>query len=282
MPLFIFVSGRFSHIHDKTKYKKGILKMLETYMVFQFVRSVLTIIRGGEMTIYYLIIPQWTLWYLIALIYWRLIIYYIPTNWLNYRKLTLFVCFSISLLSGFIPVGYPFVVQRTLAFLPFFMLGYYSIYFDVRAYINKISPFLATIVLCTAFCLLYFTMNFNLRFVHECTLPYWTDNNLYTIYRFVARCIFIPSTIVLGVMVMRLVQTNKTLSKWGRITLFIYVYHSFAIKEFFVPLIYRNILPQNELLLIAYSIIIIIGLIYLSRFKLFNILLNPISYWKNR
>ena len=97
-----------------------------------------------------------------------------------------------------------------------------------------------------------------------------------------ARCIYILLAVVVSTMVMRLIPTNATLAKWGCSTLFIYIYHMFALREFLFPLIDAGILPQNEWLLLIYAIIIFFGLLFLSRFRIFNILLNPISYYLNR
>lgn len=279
MPLFIFISGRFSHIRDRQKYKNGILKLLETYIVFQIIRSGIPIILGGEFTIKCLHTPNWILWYLVALIYWRLIVYFIPQSWLSHRNYMLTVSFCISLLAGFIPIGYPFVVQRTLTFLPFFVMGYYSKDFDVRSFVNRVPLYFAVGTMIIAFAILFFELNFRLSFVHHCAFPYWSGDLMHTMMRFVARCIFIPSAIVLSVCLMRLVPTNSTLAKWGSITMFIFIYHSFALN-FLFAVVARGYIPQNELLLFAYSIVITAGLIVLARVKFFNILLNPISYLK--
>lgn len=39
MPLFVFVSGYFSKIRNKDKYKKGIIRLFETYVIFQIIRN---------------------------------------------------------------------------------------------------------------------------------------------------------------------------------------------------------------------------------------------------
>lgn len=282
MPLFIFVSGRFSHIRDRKRYLKGIFKLFETYVVFQIIRTTFQVLLGGELGIDCLYTPQWTLWYLVALIYWRLMIYYMPERWLNHRKVLIVVSVFISLLAGFIPLGHPFAVQRTLTFLPFFLLGYYSMDVDIRNYINKIPTLCAFSILIVV--LAFFFMVFgdkSLSFVHHGVFPYWTGDLVHTIHHFVARIIYIPIAILLSIMVMRLVPTNDTFAKWGRKTMFIFIYHTFAIN-ILIELTKRNIIPQNEILLFVYAVIITLGLLFLSRFKLLNICLNPISFYRDR
>lgn len=38
MPLFVFISGRFSHIRNSQRYLLRLLTIFETYIVFQFLR----------------------------------------------------------------------------------------------------------------------------------------------------------------------------------------------------------------------------------------------------
>jgi fucose 4-O-acetylase-like acetyltransferase len=59
---------------------------------------------------------------------------------------------------------------------------------------------------------------------------------------------FICYAFILCIMVIRLAPSNTYLAKWGECTLFIYVYHTLALKLLF-QLINRNYLPQNEYLL---------------------------------
>ena len=280
MPLFVFVSGRFSHIRDRERYKFSILRLFETYVVFQIVRTIFSVFLGSELTIDCLITPQWTLWYLIALIYWRLMVYYMPNTWLKKSKMLVIACFFISLIAGFIPIDYPFVIQRSLSFLPFFALGYYSYDLDVRKLVNKIPLLCAIFLLIVAFFFFFiFFDDKSLAIVHYGTFSYWAYDFHHTMLLFLARCIFIPSSIVLGILVMRIVPTNGTLAKWGCVTMFIYIYHTFAINVL-LELTKRNIIPQNEFWLFVYAIIITLGLLFLSRFKLLNYFLNPISSFR--
>lgn len=278
MPLFVFVSGRFSHIRDRQRYKKSIVHLLETYIVFQIIKSILLFFHGGEITIQCLTTPNWTLWYLVALIYWRLMIYVIPKEWLENYKFVLLVSFAISLLAGFIPVDLQFVIQRTLSFLPFFFLGYYSVNWDIISHIKKIPYMVSISILFVTFIIFYFILDRDLFFIHHCTYSYWTDDMTHTLIRFLARFVFILCSIVLSIAVMSLVTINSNFAKWGRITLFIYLYHTFAVREVLIPLIERNFIPQNEILLIIYAVIITFGLLFLSRVRFLTILLNPISY----
>ena len=280
MPLFIFISGRFSHIRDRQKYKKNILRLFETYVIFQVLLTIVSIAHGGEFNIDFLTMPNWILWYLLALIYWRITIYLVPKRWLQHQKYMIIASLAICLLGGFIPVGPHFVVQRTLSSLPFFVLGYYSINYNITKYIDKIPVIATIIVLVLTFAFLYFMLNRNLNFVVNGSLPYRLDNYIHTLMHIGARCLFIPIAIIIGSMIMRLTPTNATLARWGSVTMFIYIYHSIAVLFLYIA-INRYIIPNNEFLLFIYGIIVTLCMIYLSRIRYFNVLLNPISYFYN-
>lgn len=286
MPMFIFVSGIFSQIKDRDKYKSGILRIFETYIVFQTIRAGMVIIPQlihNTATLKSIaaafLNSQFGIWYLLCLTFWRLIVLYIPNNYLrNNPIIILSACFFISLLGGFIPVGKTLSLQRTITFLPFFFMGYYAKNINVKKYVAKIPPFLALGVLLSAFLVNYLYINYDVRFVLYGWSSYWSVAGFSPIGLFLARCIFIISAIITGLMVMRLTPTKATFfSPWGRITLFIYVYHLFVINVLRYA-IRHNLFPQNEWLLWILPIFITMGLIILSHVKFLHILLNPVSY----
>ena len=279
MPLFIFVSGRFSHIHDRERYKKGIIRLIETFIVFQIIRTAIPFILENDLRS--LFCPRWILWYLVSLTYWRLFIYFTPEKWHEYRCQIIIISFFMSFMFGFVPIRSLFGIQSTITFFPLFILGYYSIDIDLRGFINKIPLSVAVSFLILLFLFFYFVMNDNLDHITGCW-PYWTDNKKELILtRFVSRCLYIFSSVIASAMVLRLIPTNETIAKWGKATLFIFIYHSFAVREFLIPLIETGFLPQNEWFLIAYAVAIFFGLLFLSHFRLLNLLLNPISYLWN-
>lgn len=59
----------------------------------------------------------------------------------------------------------------------------------------------------------------------------------------------------------------------------IYVFHSF-LTQGIKGLVKQGILSVNEVMILLITITITIGLAYLSRFKIINIMLNPITYMK--
>lgn len=77
MPLFVFISGMFSHVNDREKYKKGIFQLLETYIIVQLIWKTPQILTNGAVTldavINVIMMPGFAMWYLLSLTSWRLI-----------------------------------------------------------------------------------------------------------------------------------------------------------------------------------------------------------------
>lgn len=287
MPMFIFVSGMFSHIKDRNKYKLGILRIIETYIVFQLIKSVTSILLNGDITLWsiasIITSPRYTLWYLLSLVLWRLMVFFMPEKFIkNYPIWIILTCIFISLFGGFIPVGGEFSLQRTITFLPFFFMGYYAKEVGLKIYIAKIPSLLAIVILLSVFLIYFFILNRPINFVLSGKVTYWYNNEFSPLLLCLARGLFLFSATIMGAMVMRLVPTKTLLSHWGSLTLFIYIYHSFVIEALRLA-IKHGYFPQNELILIIMSVVITMGLILLSNIKFFNILLNPVSYFlKNR
>lgn len=280
MPMFIFVSGMFSHIKDKNKYKLGILRIMETYIVFQLIIAV-TPMLTSDITLRsiasVIAFPRRTLWYLLSLIFWRLMVYFMPEKVINnYPIWIILTCICISLFGGFIPVGGEFSLQRTMTFLPFFFMGYYAKDIELKKYISMVPSFLAFAIIFSVFLICFFMLNRPINFVLIGKYSYWFNVGLSPLLLCFARAIFLLSATTIGIMVMRLVPTKPLLSHWGRITLFIYIYHTFAILALKWA-IKHGYFPQNEWILILLSVVITMGLVFLSHVKFFIILLNPVS-----
>lgn len=283
MPLFIFVSGRFSQIKDKEKYKKGIIKLFETYLVFHIIWQLIVFASGKDFNILkFIAFPSWSLWYLVSVIWWRVLVLMIPEKILKGRPLKIIaISFFVSILGGVIPANSHFSLQRTMAYMPFFFMGYYSTKTDIRKYINKVPLSLALFVIVSVLFFFYFCLNENINFILTCRLSYWSRPEVSPILRCVYRCILLVSAMIISIMIMRIVPLNQQIAKWGANTLFIYMYHSFLIRAFRLG-VKCGLIPQNEWLLIVYALLFTISLAYLSRNKHLNLILNPISYIKER
>lgn len=280
MPLFVFISGRFSKIRDKSQYNKSILRILETYIVLQIVYSAMKIWQTGVFRYDMFWKPQEHLWYLLALVWWRLIIKFTPPSILNKRKRILVLSLCVTIFSGFVPIGDEMAIQRTFAFFLFFMLGYYSNDFNVDLYIYRIPKWVAIVLIAMilGFFIAVPVFEHALTWIHHCNVPYWNDNFL---VRLVGRIFLIPASLVLSCMFIRLIPANTYLAYCGKKTMFIYGYH-FLFVLFCYHLIQQGYIPSNEFLLLVYSVILIVILLVFSHVELLNTLLNPITNLNNK
>lgn len=115
MPAFIFVSGFLSKSAVKTK---PILKLVFAYVIFNFSMMFAAFVFSGTAPM--LLTPYYSYWYILALIIWRLC-----ASTLGRIKGIVLIGFAAALLVGFWPeFSNVLAIGRTVAFFPFFMLGY--------------------------------------------------------------------------------------------------------------------------------------------------------------
>lgn len=278
MPLFVFISGMFSQVKDREKYKMGILRVFETYLFFQLIHQIPQWVIECDVTIKSIVsileFPSFAMWYLLSLAFWRIIVY--MSKDIDLHTMVIFVCIIISLFMGFVPIGGQFSFQRTVTFLPFFFMGYYAKDLEIRKYIIRIPYSLALGAMLSLFLFFFFFLNRNIGIAYICRDFYGSKAELPAVLHLAARFVYIIVATVAGIMVMRIVPTRPYLARFGNRTLFIYIYHTFVIAA--LRSIYKlGYLPQNEWILIFISIIIMVGLIFLSHIQFLTYLLNPIS-----
>lgn len=117
MPAFIFASGYMSK-SERSQSKKSLLKLLLYYLVFNTgMMLFLNVFKGTQVN---LLTPYNSYWYLLSLIAWRATI-----KDLSKVKGILPISIIIAILIGFWPeFSNVLSIRRTIAFFPFFLLGY--------------------------------------------------------------------------------------------------------------------------------------------------------------
>lgn len=116
IPAFSFISGYFAR---KNNFQVLIRKLLIPYITFQVIYYCMYTGMGYHVD-FTLLSPFFTLWYLVALFCWRLIINYVDTN--RYLLPVSIIC---SVLIGFLPDCGDFLsIYRIVSFFPFFVMGH--------------------------------------------------------------------------------------------------------------------------------------------------------------
>lgn len=271
IPLFVFISGRFSNIQSNN-YNKGILNLFLVYLIFHVLRTSHGIITGNA-KLESLLTPAYTFWYLLSLVYWRILVKFLPQK---DNGIILLCSFILGIIAGFIPLDTQMSFQRTFCYLPLFLLGYYTKSIDIQKNIKKIPKYLAISGLLFIFTILFFFFqDKSLYPILTGSLHY--SNPMYSIYRIIMYIIAVFS----GVLIMNITpSTNSWISIYGQQTMFIFIYHSFiirAIKRFF----HQHIMNTDTTIAIILSIAIMALLFILLRIKLLRQLTNPITFFKN-
>ena len=124
MPLFILISGYFSKRTGMRNWGGSSKKLIFIYLVFHVAYLSLESVGSG-VTIRKLLIPSFSLWYILSLIIWRFFLQCIPAGLLRHRNLLLAFALLFSIAIGFVPVNNEFAFQRTFVYWPFFLMGYY-------------------------------------------------------------------------------------------------------------------------------------------------------------
>ncbi|MBS5937225.1 acyltransferase family protein [Clostridium sp.] len=254
MPLFIFISGYLSKNFYKMK-RKAVKNLLIPYIIFNMIWYTAVYI-GTKKAMFTVMYPGWTLWYLLSLFFWRIILKYI----VKIKNIVL-ISFIVGIIVGVIPAvnGY-LSISRTIVFLPFFLLGYYTKeeHFEKLKSINKLFAFIGIALFLF---IAIFVVNYNIvdyKFLYNSysfsSLKVGLFNGL------LYRGILYISSILFGACVIMLVPNKKQrYSNIGKATMNVYVFHIYLVMlvYFFIPKWNMGII-QNILILLSPVLIIYI------------------------
>ena len=285
MPLFIFISGFFSKRRDdKRTFWKSELALFETLLIFHLgslLFKVFVTHRGIGLSD--IVIPGYGSWYLLSLIYWRAILQFIPSKWLD-SKWLFPASVAISLLGGFFPIGGAFSVQRTFTFLPFFVAGY-LVKKNGWSEKIKVNPWIGLVALA---CIFFgvFKLNGSLgklgigtqfQSVMMGTYTYFKGAD-YISHPLLYRSLFLVLSFVTCCMVISIIPEWKIplATEYGKYTLFLYVYHAFVYRTLFLLFPVLSI-DKNTLNLFLGAIVVMALLVLLSKIPVLHFILNPVT-----
>ncbi|MCC8152533.1 MAG: acyltransferase family protein [Lachnospiraceae bacterium] len=129
MPAFLFISGYFMKYNPK----KLFARLFPLYLLFQVIQTVermaITCLQGGSLQDVRidLFTPRWTLWYLVVLMAYQLLIPLIDTENRKHQLGFLILSVCLGLTIGITDDTDNFLaMSRAFSFLPFFLLGFYE------------------------------------------------------------------------------------------------------------------------------------------------------------
>ena len=273
MPLFVFISGYFSLTQaDNKKKLHNLLRLAETLIVFQTLYCLQPLLSGEISLSTSIIIPAWSLWYLYSLIAWRALAYFLPHSIARHSTLLIAGAVAISLIAGFIPIASEFSVQRTLTFLPFFVLGYVCRMKDFHITRCQLPRIAALAILIAAFAAMMI-VDHNMAHVLWGKSPYGTPQWLYL----ALRAGFLFAATVMSIAIISIVPVLPTpCLNIGRDTMFIYMYHTLIITAILITLHHLNI-PTSPATAIPAYILTATILLILRKSTLLHLILHPIT-----
>jgi fucose 4-O-acetylase-like acetyltransferase len=121
VPVFVAVAGYFakSEPPGQKQLKRIVTDLVLPYLIFEVIWMAVHALVKGRLDID-LATPSWTLWFLLSLIIWRVTLPYLAL-----LRFPLAIAVAVSVASGYLPeIGGTFALDRTVALLPFFVLGW--------------------------------------------------------------------------------------------------------------------------------------------------------------
>lgn len=240
MPAMILLSGYFSKAELNLNGIRSTLALLTTWITFEVIWIFFRwAVDGQAFNDAFLIVPSWTLWFLVTLITMRILLPFIAA-----LKHPLIFSVVIALLAGLSPlVGTPFSAMRTLSLLPFFVFGWLA---KERGWLSgewftKPSRRLkvAAWAVLGAIALVFVALP-NLRTTFRVDVwltwrdDYWSLVEAAGVWPAFAglgmRSIFLTIAFVMTIAVLIVVpRSTSVLTIWGTRTLYLYLLHGFVV-----------------------------------------------------
>lgn len=261
IPLFVFISGYFSSI--KKDFSSLILSMKSIFkavIIFHLLSWLYIYAYNVQpLNLARIITPYWTLWYLVSLIFWRLLLQFSPKILLDNPKRYIVLAFCVAAVCGFMIYGRIFSIQRTINFFPFFLMGYFVKQGKIKITLwNKYVSFaiiFTVLVLALANIVPADTWNLVRGADH-----YWLPNLSGKIY-------ILALSILTTISLYNIAIPIPLLSFIGRDSLLYYTFHGLLLKCVFVPIIIRYDFSTNLLCITAYCALMILSIYILGKLK---------------
>lgn len=270
MPLFIFISGYYSRKKDKIDFRQSTWKLLEPLIIFHVIALVFYV--KTPLTIRSILSPWYMLWYLLSLIYWRMILQIIPDKILKRKGMILIATFCVSILAGFLPFDRILSLQRTLALSPFFFLGYYMKGKNIILP-DKYKPL----------CFVFLIMIFAVLFFHPHRINYLLFATPYkNIHGAAIRMATFALAVPMSLAFITVCYKAAWVARQGRMSLQYYIYHALITpsnSSLIVPPLIAIASKTNVPMSFAAATIIIItttvGIAFVLKLPYIKLLTNP-------
>lgn len=269
MPLFILISGYVTKRPDQQTARqlwKGVLTIFIPTVIFHALSTTRIYLSDGDVCATLIQFPYGILWYLMCLIYWRVLLYYTPLALLDRPLLHLALALALSLLVGLTGIGNALAIHRALNFYFFFLLGYYYRQgaLDQRWWnCNALHIGVAVVLLPLIFWLYPRCGN----------IMNGADN--YTLADLPQKALILSCSVAMSLLVFNYRRDCAGLRHIGKESLFYYLYHFHVIILVIIPLVERFDLMRTLPFIMLYSTIVL-GIVFLmTKIPFFKWLVRP-------
>lgn len=268
MPLFILISGYLTKSPDQQDARsmwKSVGNLFVTLAIFHLYFSLRFYFRTGVFLPGFTTFPFGILWYLMSLIWWRIMLYYTPKKLFRRPALYLGIAIILSLACGLTRLGTLMSIQRTMNFYLFFLLGFYyrQGLLNTRWWHNNILHGTIVVVLLPIIFWLY---------PHCGNVMNGAD--YYGIEGLPQKAMILICSVATTLLVFNITRDFKWLRPIGRDSMFYYLYHIIFIP-YLAALVKDYNLPQTLPFILLYTASIVVILWGLSKIKLLWWPLHP-------
>ncbi len=234
MPAFILVSGYFARGSGEFSHIKRLFKQLIIpYLIFQVAYGIFYYLIGLEPKSHSLFYPRWSLWFLLSLFSWHLLL--IAFKYLK-PLLGLFIAIILGITVGYIDdIGHAFSLSRTFVFFPFFLAGYYLSPKDIKNLQSRPANFLAVLTFLTISILIYLLPEINSGWL--LASKSYSDLGLPQKGAIARLLVYFTSALMVASVLSLIPKKQFAWTYIGSKTLYIYLLHGFVIhslREVFV------------------------------------------------
>ena len=257
MPLFTFISGYCCKKSKRTTHEK-VIDTVKIYLLAQTFYYLFNKFILHRTLKFELLKPSWTLWYLMALVFW-----YIISDYIHDYKKSFIISVLLSLALGFDKtIGTYASSSRIFFFLPFFIVG---LAFDKNQFLNNFRKYAipTSFLLLSILGIVYFIVDFtDVELLFE-----YTDYTFYVssaTFPFLIRVFHYISAFIIGVFMLLIFPSKRLFLSWiGKNSLVLYVSHAAIIQAMTI----RPILKYNNwlqgMISETFIILVIISFTYL-------------------
>lgn len=264
VPLFAFISGYFTN--SNKNYGKSLLSLAGIIVwgnILWFFCS------GEKISLMSFLTPQYHLWYIMALIWWRTVIH-ISAKLID-KKVILFFSFLFSLIIAGMPDLGLLSIARTLTQFPFFVAG--NICREKEGFVKKwggqnrmfgIVPFIIV------FAIYYIYPQFgdiNHRGYNASLFYQYADRAMFLIF---------ATTLCFAFLILHFkIRYPKVIAGMGANSLLYYFWHAYL--RFICIYVYHfGLFELNMATVSIMTLLILLGIYFCSKYRLAYVLMNPL------